>query len=171
LYRQFLNHPTLLRVRRNHGLEHATINILTEQYPKTTFIGRSDGRGFYIYGKVATDAIRLAVIEALDRLRNGEHSLAFHPTCGTSTVTAGILAATASFLSLGGTKDEGWRERLKRLPTAILATTIALLFAQPIGRAAQQYLTTEPNPGSLEIVAIHPIRGIRGNVHRILTAN
>lgn len=170
LYKQFLNHSTFSRVRRNHGLEHATIHVLSERYPNTTFIGRSDGRGFYIYGQVATEVVRVAVDEALDRLRNGEHSLAIHPTCGTNLVIAGILAATASFLSLGGTKDEGWRERLKRLPTAIAATTLALFFAQPIGRAAQQYLTTESNPGSLEIVAIHPIRGIRGNVHRILTA-
>lgn len=171
MYKQLLNHPTFSRVRRNHGLEHATIHVLSERYPNTTFIGRSDGRGFYIYGQVATDGIRVAVNEALDRLRNGEHSLAVHPTCGTNLVTAGILAATASFLSLGGTKDEGWRERFKRLPTAIAATTLALFIAQPIGRAVQQYLTTEPNPGSLEIVAIHPIRSVRGIVHRILTAN
>ena len=171
MYKQFLNRPPFSRVRRNHGLEHATIHVLSERYPNTTFIGRSDGKGFYIYGQVATDVLRAAVNEALTRLRNGEHSLAIHPTCGTNIVTAGILAATASFLSLGGTKDEGWRERLKRLPTAIAATTLALFFAQPIGRAAQQYLTTEPNPGSLEIVAIHPIRAVRGNIHRILTAN
>ncbi len=171
MYKQFLNHPTLSHVRRNHGLEHATIHVLSERYPNTTFIGRSDVRGFYIFGQVTTDIVRVAVNEALDRLRSGEHSLAIHPTCGTNLVTAGIMAATASFLSLGGTKNEGWRERLKRLPTAIAAATLAVFFAQPIGRAAQQYLTTEPNPGSLEIVAIHPIRSVRGNVHRILTAN
>ena len=171
MYKQFLNHPTLSRVRRNHGLEHATIHVLSERYPSTTFVGRSDGRGFYIFGQVATDVLQVSVNEALDRLRNGEHSLAIHPTCGTNLVTAGIMAATASFLSLGGTKDEGWRERLKRLPTAVAATTLALFFAQPIGRAVQQYLTTEPNPGSLEVVAIHPLRSVRGKVHRIHTTN
>ena len=171
MYKQFLNHPVLLRVRRNHGLEHSTMHVLSERYPNSSFVGRSDGRGFYIYGQVATDVVQSSVNEALDRLRNGEKSLAIHPTCGTNLVTAGLLAATASFLSLGGNKEEGWRERLRRLPTAIAATTVALFLAQPIGRAVQQYVTTEPNPGSLEIVAIHPIRGARGNVHRVLTAN
>jgi len=171
LLNRFLNHPTLSRIRRNHGLEHATIHVLTERYPNTTFIGRSDGRGFYIYGHVPTEAVRNAVKEALDRLRNGERSLAIHPTCGTNIVTAGLLAGTASFISLLGAKDEDWRERIKRLPTVVAATTLALFFAQPIGRAAQEHLTTEPNPGLLEIVAVHPLRSGRGNVHRILTAN
>jgi hypothetical protein len=171
LHKQFLNHPSLSRIRRNHGLEHATINILSEKYPNSTFIGRSDHRGFYLYGQVSTDALQSTVNEALDRLRNGEHSLAIHPTCGTNLVTAGILAAMASFLSLGGSKDEGWRGRLKRLPTAIAATIVALFFAQPIGRAAQRHLTTEPNPGPLEIIAVHPIKVVRGNVHRVLTTN
>jgi hypothetical protein len=171
LHKRFLNHPSFLRVRRNHGLEHATINILSEKYPNTTFIGRSDYRGFFVYGQVTTDVLQTTVNEALDRLRNGEYSLAIHPTCGTNLVTAGILAAMATFLALGGSKDEGWRERIKRLPTAIAATIVALFFAQPIGRAAQQHLTTEPNPGSLEVVAVHPIRVVRGNVHRVLTTN
>jgi hypothetical protein len=171
LLKRLLNRPILSRVRRNHGLEHATIHVLTERYPNTTFIGRSDGRGFFIYGQVPTEAVRNAVKEALERLRSGERDLAIHPTCGTNLVTAGILAGTASFLSLLGTKEEDWRERLKRLPTAIAATTLALIIAQPVGRAAQEYLTTEPNPGSLEIVAVHPLRSGRGNVHRILTAN
>lgn len=168
---RFLNQPILSRVRRNHGLEHATIHVLTERYPNTTFIGRSDGRGFFIYGQVPTEAVWNAVREALERLRNGERALAIHPTCGTNLVTAGILAGTASFLSLLGTKDEDWRKRLQRLPTAVAATTLALLIAQPIGRAAQEHLTTEPNPGSLEIVAVHPLRSGRGNVHRVLTTN
>ena len=79
MYKQFLNRPPFSRVRRNHGLEHATIHVLSERYPNTTFIGRSDGKGFYIYGQVATDVLRAAVNEALTRLRNGEHSLAIHP--------------------------------------------------------------------------------------------
>jgi hypothetical protein len=161
----------LSRVRRNHGLEHATIHVLTHREPQNTYIGRSDGRGFYIYGHVATETVWDAANEALDRLRNGEHTLAIHPTCGTNLVTAGILAATVSFLSMGGLKEERWTERLKRLPTAVAAATVALFFAQPIGRAAQQYLTTEADPGPLEIVAAYPLRGVRGKVHRVLTAH
>ena len=39
-------HPYILRVRRNHGLEHATIHILNGQNYKLS--GRSSGGGFVL---------------------------------------------------------------------------------------------------------------------------
>jgi len=58
---QCLSLPVLSRIRRNHGLEHATINILSERFPNTTLIGRSDRQGFYLYGQVSTEALRQAI--------------------------------------------------------------------------------------------------------------
>ncbi|MCK4740661.1 MAG: hypothetical protein KAS80_00085, partial [Anaerolineales bacterium] len=63
------NLPALSRIRRNHGLEHATIHILSQQFPNRRFIGRSNTRGFFLYGDVPADALESAVQEALRRLR------------------------------------------------------------------------------------------------------
>jgi hypothetical protein len=168
---RFLNLPMVSRVRRNHSLEHATLNVLSEHFPNTTLIGRSDGRGFYIYGQVPTEAVKQSVAEALDRLRDGEHSLAIHPNCGTNLVTSGILAGASSFLCLARSKDEGWRERLERLPLVIAVTTLALIVAQPLGRSAQKYITTEPIPGPLEVLSIHLLSRGQAKVHRVLTVS
>ncbi|HEY7688370.1 MAG TPA: DUF6391 domain-containing protein, partial [Dongiaceae bacterium] len=119
LFDRLLANPTISRIRRNHGLEHATIHMLSAQHPRTTLIGRSDADGFYLYGDVSADDIRLAAEAALARLRAGEHDLALHPNCGTSLLTAGVLAGSASFFSLMGTGRERWRDRFDRLPLAV----------------------------------------------------
>ena len=171
LIQQCLSLPTLSRIRRNHGLEHATINILSERFPNITLIGRTDRQGFYLFGQVPTEALRQAVDDALSRLRNGEYSLAIHSNCGTNLVATGMLTGMASFFSLLGSKDEGWRERLGRLPLAIAVSTLALIISQPLGRAAQQHLTTQPDPGSLEVMSVHLIHRGRLKAHRVLTRN
>ena len=163
--------PALSRIRRNHGLEHATINILSERFPNITLIGRTDRQGFYLFGQVPTEALKQAVDDALSRLRNGEYSLAIHSNCGTNLVATGMLTGMASFFSLLGSKDEGWRERLGRLPLAIAVSTLALIISQPLGRAAQQHLTTQPDPGSLEVMSVHLIHRGRLKAHRVLTRN
>jgi hypothetical protein len=164
-----LRQPAIKSIRRNHALEHATIHILSRRYPRASFIGRSDARGFFIYGEVSSEDLASASTEALSRLRAGDHTLAIHPNCGTNLVTAGMLAGTASFLSFLGSKENNWRNRLERLPLAIVATMLAILIAQPIGKAAQRHITTESDPGTLEIVDIKVVSGIQGPVHRVLT--
>jgi hypothetical protein len=161
--------PLLSRIRRNHGLEHATIHLLSRRFPKKTLIGRSDNNGFFLFGDVPTEALRETLSEALERLRNGEHELAVHPNCGTNIVTAAILAGGASFFSLMGSKDEDWRQRLERLPLAIAATMLALLVARPAGHAAQQHITTIADPSNLEIVAIRRFTRGPATVHRVIT--
>jgi hypothetical protein len=101
-----LDHPTLLRIRRNHALEHATIHLLSARPVRTLLVGRSDSRGFYLMGEVPTDDVESAVLQALARLRAGEARLAVHPNCGTNLVTGAALAGTASFLVAGMTRAD-----------------------------------------------------------------
>ena len=70
--------PIVSRVRRNHGLEHATLHILSQRYPKRSLAGHSDTGGFWILGDVSIEDVYEAVEEALSRLRNGEKHLAVH---------------------------------------------------------------------------------------------
>src|SRR5690606_39313938 len=87
----FLNTSIVRRVRRNHGLEHATIHLLSRKLKNLNMAGRSTASGFYLYGNVSTAEIEQTVAEALNRMRAGEHGLAIHPNCGTGLVTAGVL--------------------------------------------------------------------------------
>lgn len=128
--------------RRNHGIEHATIHVLSEQHPQIVLAGRADRTGFFVIGEAPTEAIGPAVEEALRRVRGGEHDLVVHPRCGTNLVVAGVLAGLASFAVAGGRRDESMWEKLPRM---MLATTTALLFAQPLGPKVQEQWTTSHN--------------------------
>ena len=59
---------TLSLTRRNHGLEHATMNLLSKKKPGT-FAGHSDHKGFWIIGDVSTDLLLETVQEALTRMK------------------------------------------------------------------------------------------------------
>ncbi|HEX9797269.1 MAG TPA: DUF6391 domain-containing protein [Anaerolineales bacterium] len=167
---RLLDLPVVSRIRRNHALEHATIHLLTAQGPRTTLIGRADSRGFFLYGNVPTERVGQAAAEALNRLRSGEHQLAIHPNCGTNLLTAGLLAGSAAFLALiGERKDEAWQDRLGRWPAAILLATLALLVAQPLGLQAQRHLTTQGDPGNLEILTVRRRGAGDRTIHRVIT--
>ena len=161
--------PVLSRIRRNHGLEHATIHILSARHPRTTLVGRSDSAGFYLYGDVGPEEVRLAAEQALARLRAGEHDLALHPNCGTSLLTTGVLASTASFVSLLGTRRNRWQDRWDRFPLAVLGSVLALIVARPLGIALQRHVTTQGDPGALEITSVQPVRSGTPGLLRVLT--
>jgi len=135
-------------VRRNHGIEHATVHILTARDPSTRLIGRADTTGFNIYGDVPTDALVSAAQEALARLQNGERALAVHPRCGTNLVVAGLLTAVAAAFAIGR------RPSIRKLPDAILATTIAAFVAQPVGMSLQARVTTSPDAIGARIAGV-----------------
>jgi hypothetical protein len=145
------------RVRRNHALEHATINVLSERFAHLRLVARSSLWGFYIYGDVATDQVVAAAQEGLRRLRAGQRQMAIHPTCGTNLVVAGILAGTGAFLAIGGLfkkKPEGFFKHLSRLPLAWTAAVVGLVLAQPLGPLLQAHVTTQADVGDLHIIDV-----------------
>ena len=155
---QLLNLPVISRVRRNHALEHATVHILSKRNPDKTIYARSQPSGLVVYGDLPTEEVAKAVNEALARLRRGEHELAIHPNCGTNLVTAGGLSGLAAMLTMGvqqiGHKKRDLRQWLSSLPLVILAATVALLVAQPLGQTLQLHVTTEAEVGNLHMTGI-----------------
>lgn len=153
---------TISRVRRNHGLEHATIHVLSGKHRNFSAQGNSDHRGFRlnIYGPLTEADVTAAVHEAFKRMKNGEHHLAVHPNCGTAlltTATMTTLAAQGTF-SLEQKRQRrarldipGW---LNALPTAVLAAVVAMIVSRPFGLYLQRRFTTEGDLGDLEIVSI-----------------
>ncbi len=154
------------RIRRNHGLEHATIHVLSEKHQGFSAQGNSNHNGFYlnIFGSVTEEDVTNAVEEAFTRMKGGEHSLAVHPNCGTvllTTATMTTLAAQAAFAV------EQFRQRSDRtdaqviaggFPSAILATVIALILARPAGLHIQENYTVEGDLKEMQLVRVKPIK-------------
>jgi len=165
--------PTLAeiisRTRRNHGLEHATIHVLSQRYPDTFLAGHSDAGGFWLLGDVPTEAVASAVQEAERRLRNGERHLAIHPGCGTNYLVSGGLTAAAGALAMWGA-GKNWRDKMERLPLALTLGTLALMFSQPLAYRLQENATTDGDLGTLRVVEIVPSRRGRMAAHRVVTA-
>jgi hypothetical protein len=163
-----LDTPFVRRVRRNHGLEHATIHMLSSKMSRLSVVGRSDGGGFSLYGDIPTDMVGSAVDEALDRMRKGEHSLAIHPNCGTNLVTAAGLTAAAALAALVGSEREH-RGKLSRLPLVMLGVMGALVLAQPLGMRIQQNVTTLGDPSDLDVLSISQRKRGKMTIHRVET--
>jgi hypothetical protein len=141
--------PVIRRTRRNHGLEHATIHVLSRK--RYQLSGRSDETGFVLLGQVETKDVEAAVNEALRRMKNGEHGLAIHPNCGTNLLTTGFLASLVGFIGLSGVKR---RESLNRLPTVMVAMMVVILFSPLLGMELQRLFTTDGDPQDLEVLRI-----------------
>ena len=169
---------TINRIRRNHGLEHATIHVLSESHKRFSAQGNSDHRGFHlnIYGDVTEDEVAAAVAQAHRRLRAGERHLAVHPNCGTVLVTTAMLATLAAQAVFG---FEQWRADrsapvpsplgrglgrgssllnfTNALPGATLAVVGALIVGRPLGVTLQERYTVDGNIGDLAIASIQPV--------------
>ena len=163
-----LDQPLLSRIRRNHGLEHATLHVLAERHPRTPMAGHSDMNGFWIIGDVTEDELHDGVLSALSRLRSGEAQLAVHPNCGTNFATSGLAAGLAAAFSMFGAGNR-LRDKLERVPLAITLATLALIVAQPLGLMVQRKVTTSGNPGGLEVLEIRRKRKGKVNAYRVVT--
>lgn len=167
-FESVLSTPVIARLRRNHGLEHATLHVLSQHSPKRHLAGYSDVAGFWILGDLTTQEVQSAVAEALQRMQAGEKSLAVHPNCGTNFVTSGILASLAAFVALFGA-GKRTRDWLERLPLAATLATLALIISHPLGLLIQERVTTSGQPGALEVVKVIPTRRGRMQAHRVIT--
>lgn len=155
-----LNFGALARVRRNHALEHATLQVLAHKNANRRMGGYSDSRGFWIIGDVGLEELQQAVDEAQTRLRAGEYRLAVHPYCGTNFVTSGLVAGSFAWLGMLGGKR--FSDRLERLPLIVSLVTLGMILAQPLGPMMQARFTVEPHIGSLQVTGI--MRYMRRNL-------
>lgn len=166
-----LDLPVARRTRRNHGIEHATVHILSARLPGTPFAGRSDGGGFYLYGQVDTATLSAAVDEALRRLVE-EPQLAIHPYCGTNLVIGGFtagLAALAAMATLPAERRRGGSAGL--LPRFMLAGTAAALASANLGPWVQANWTTLADPTGVRVTGITRTARGRHVVHRVALAD
>ncbi|HDD56183.1 MAG TPA: hypothetical protein ENG59_08085 [Chloroflexi bacterium] len=156
------------RTRRNHGLEHATLNLLALSHPGKSFAGHSDGSGFWILGKISSQELTRTIEDALARLRAGQANLAIHKNCGTNLLVSGFAAGVAGTAGLIGVGHKT-RDKIERIPLITLFSVAALLLSRPLGPLLQREVTVNADPGNLQIIGItrHSLNGTPA--HRIRT--
>jgi Domain of unknown function (DUF6391) len=137
------------QVTQVHALEHGTIWVLSEKYPKLQLGGASTNQGFYVYGQVDPQILLAAAREALERFKRGEADLAVHPRCGTNLSVGMLLTMGFAF---------GFNLLLpRRLPNLLMGAGLAAmcssLLSPSLGAKAQKYVTTDI-PMNLSVTGI-----------------
>ncbi len=151
-FKRLLDLPLVRRTRRNHGLEHATIHLLSQRVRGLRIAGRSSHNGFVLIGEVDTGYVQQAVADALQRMRGGQTSLAIHPNCGTNLGVTGYLTSLVALVGLQGAND---RDRaFNRLPFLMMAMMVTVVLSQPLGTWLQRHVTTSGDPADTEVLSV-----------------
>lgn len=161
-----LRHPLILRIRRNHALEHAIMHLLSQSDPSLELVARSDWKGITLYGEVDTPVVLRATEQGLARLRTGEGWLRLHPRCGTNFSIGILLSGCAIYAALESPSKSILR-RLWRLATYMIGITF---IAHPLGMLVQRHVTTIADVEDMRIKRVQRERKGGTTVHRIVTA-
>lgn len=150
-------------IRRNHGLEHATVSVLLARHGPRRLAGRATADGFYILGRVDEVTLRSCAEEALSRMQRGEAGLAVSPLCGTNIAVTGAVTAAATMATLSRSHGIGLRDRFGN---AFAASMLGVVLAQPLGRFVQAHLTTRADLQGFELVGV---RTLLPGVRKVVT--
>lgn len=140
-------------IRRNHGIEHATVQVLLDRHGAARMAGRAAADGFYLLAACDEDELLSCAEEALDRMQQGERGLAVSPLCGTNLVVTGLFTSTATIVALRGGSLR------QQFGNAVTAAMLGAIAAQPAGRWLQQHITTSGDVDALEIAGVRTIAG------------
>ena len=142
----------IAKTRKNHALEHTTINLLESASPGRSYSGYSIPTGFWILGHSDIQKVQETVDLALAKLRNGQKNLAIHPSCGTNLMMSGLLTAIGALVALRGTKKES--ERISRLSSLVLVSGAMLQLSKPLGPWVQANITVDPDMTGMAVTGI-----------------
>jgi hypothetical protein len=142
--RQFLRLLLSRRMRRNHAMEHATINVLRQRFRRSGIVGMPAEAGFHLRGRAGEDEVITSVQEALRRLKRGERQLAWSRRCPTSLIGTQILLTVVFLIVV----LSFWREFTA--PPLLIALLGGALLGPPVSPFIQRWLLIDPNPGDLE---------------------
>ena len=147
------------RVRKNHALEHGTINILEQQYGLPGLTGRAREDGFGLSGLPNPQLILETAELARERLAAGETRLAIHRRCGTTMVLVNLSSSVIFILLLvvAGRFSFG---------TVLLSLAAAWIIGTWASPFVQRRLTIDSDVGDLVITGaearLRPVRFFGG---------
>lgn len=151
--------PGISRVRRNHAIEHATVAVLFQRRGRVvSVVGRSDQRGFRLFGPFSREEVAAAAEEAITRLRAGEDHLAVSHLCGTNLAVTGTMAGAAALLTVGASRREGWSR-------ALTFSMLAAVLATRVGLWIQRHATTDAAIGEIRLQRVEESGSLRGGRH------
>lgn len=150
-------------IRRNHGLEHATVSVLLARHGPRRLAGRATADGFYILGRVDEGTLSSCAEEALSRMQRGETGLAVSPLCGTNVAVTAAVTAAATMATLSRARGLGFRDRFGN---AFTAAMLGVMLAQPLGRFVQAHLTTRADLDGFHLVGV---RTLLPGVRKVVT--
>ena len=153
------------RIRRNHGLEHATVAGLIERGVSPPLAGYSTPGGFFVFGDASTTTVREAAENALQRLAGGDRRRAVSRYCGTTLITGALLSGLAAAVILG--RGPG---RYRRIPAAAAAIVVATMVSKPLGDMLQRRYTTSADVSGLTITGVRRIWAGPYTLHRVSTS-
>ncbi len=149
---QFFRIAVNRQQRRNHALEHATVNVLEETYGQTHLAGYAVEDGFIIKGFFDSTLIYQAALVGLERIQNGEKELALHKRCGTSLAASNLVTSLIFIILLFSTHRASiW--------TVLLALFGGSFVGSLLGPLTQRYITTATDLNSVEIMGYLPSLG------------
>jgi hypothetical protein len=161
--------PFLRRLRRNHALEHATMQVLSERYPGLRMAGISNPKGFLMVADLPTELMTEATLDAKRRLQAGETDLAIHPNCGSNIAVpafvASMVAGSVLALTTVHEKKPKWYHYLIATATAIPA----YFLARPLGLITQKHITTNGDIEDTQVTSVFTQRVLNGSVHKVDT--
>jgi hypothetical protein len=138
------------RLRRNHALEHATLNVLEERHGPIELVGHAVSDGFRIAGRIEPLELLDAAFEALRRLQRGESRLAIYSRCAPSLLGAVLLVAAALLVFV---LAQGLA-----LPQLALLLCGGLALLPGLSRMLQRFITTSTDVYGMSIEGLGPVR-------------
>ncbi|HHT46564.1 MAG TPA: hypothetical protein GX004_04625 [Firmicutes bacterium] len=135
------------RLRVNHALEHATINVIEERLGCLNLAGMGQEDGFIIQGPVDPYLLETAARVGLERLIRGESDLAIHRRCGTSMLAANLISSVLIIFLL-------WTFGYFGIFYVLFALIAAQFLGPHLGKVLQKYVTTSTDVDGMEIVGV-----------------
>ncbi len=135
------------RLRKNHALEHATINVIEERLGPSRLAGLAESGGFTIQGGAPPDLVASASQEGLRRLQAGERRLAIHPRCGTSLIASQLVMAIVFIVALVVLRELTW------FPF-VIGLLAAIILGPRLSTLLQRFVTTDARVGNLRITGV-----------------
>ena len=144
--------PLIDAIRKNHGLEHATVSLLLERGSPAPIGGYSVPGGFIVWAKATPDVVTDAARDALLLLEEGHADLAVSSHCGTNAVVSILLGGMAAYIAGRG------RGIAPVVRGAILGLLVAKTLGPPIGKLVQRTLTVSSEPAGMSIRSIRVLK-------------